>query len=69
MTKRTYKASNGCSVEIRRRFNRNIMGGRRRNRGISTMPIECIVDLSARIRYESMRLGEYYKRINNKIKN
>ncbi len=43
-------------------YNRNISGGKRPHRGISLMPIECITNLSKRLKWESKRLTEYLNR-------
>lgn len=47
-------------------YNRNIVGGKRPHKGISSMPANCINNLANRIEFEVRRSEQYFNRITKK---
>ena len=43
-------------------YNRNVIGGKRPNKGITSMPKECITNLSKRLLWECKSLEQYRQR-------
>ena len=46
-------------------YNRHLIGGKRRHKGINNIPIECINNLSKRLLFEVKQLEKYRKRVGN----
>jgi hypothetical protein len=48
-------------------YNRNIIGGKRPHKGISSMPANCINDIVNRIEWEMYRREQYINKTTKKL--